>query len=67
MTTFAASDGDQVVLRLREVRPGDLSRQSSEQRRALLAQLSTMLGNAELAAVQSYLSEQADVEVISAE
>ena len=67
VTTFAASDGDQVVLRLREVRPGDLSRQSSEQRRALLAQLSTMLGNAELAAVQSYLSEQADVEVISAE
>lgn len=61
--TFATSDGDQVVLELRDVRPGDLARQSREQRRALLQQLASANGNAELAAVQEYLSSRADIEV----
>ena len=67
VTTFATSGGDQVVLKLRAVRPGDLSRQSAEQRRALIQQLASINGNAELAAVQKYLSNQADIEVAQAE
>lgn len=63
VTTFATSGGDQVVLKLREVRPGDLSRQSSEQRRALMQQLASLNGSAELAAIQKYLSTQADIEI----
>jgi len=62
VTSFATSDGDQVVLKLRDVRPGQLSRQSSEQRRALMQQLASVSGNAELAAVQKYLSDKADIE-----
>ncbi|MCW8128267.1 SurA N-terminal domain-containing protein [Microbulbifer halophilus] len=61
--TFATSNGDRVVLELRDVRPGDLSRQSREQRRALMQQLASANGSAELAAVQEYLSSRADVEV----
>lgn len=61
--TFATSSGDRVVLELRDVRPGDLSRQSREQRRALMQQLASANGSAELAAVQEYLSSRADVEV----
>ncbi|MCX2801391.1 SurA N-terminal domain-containing protein [Microbulbifer thermotolerans] len=62
ITTFAVSDGDQVVLKLRSVNPGQLSRQSSEQRRALIQQLASISGGAELAAVQRYLSDEADIE-----
>ncbi|WP_346839683.1 SurA N-terminal domain-containing protein [Microbulbifer sp. SAOS-129_SWC] len=63
VSTFATGDGDQVVLRLRAVRPGNLGQQSSEQRAALLQQLSSASGRAELAAVQSYLSGKADIEM----
>lgn len=63
VTSFATSDGDRVVLKLRDVRPGQLSRQSSEQRRALMQQLASVNGQAELAAVQKYLSDRADIEV----
>ncbi|WP_237060779.1 SurA N-terminal domain-containing protein [Microbulbifer sediminum] len=64
--TFGTNTGDQVVLQLRDVRAGDLSRQSPEQRSALLQQLASMTGSAELAAVQSYLAEQADIELVEA-
>ncbi|MFI2810248.1 MULTISPECIES: SurA N-terminal domain-containing protein [Microbulbifer] len=64
--TFATGSGDQVVLQLRDVREGDLSRQSPEQRSALLQQLAAMSGSAELAAVQKYLAEQADIELVEA-
>ncbi|SDZ77118.1 SurA N-terminal domain-containing protein [Microbulbifer marinus] len=63
VTTFATSDGDQVVLKLRDVRPGQLARQSREQRQAVMQQLATVTGNAELMAVQKYLSNQADIEM----
>lgn len=61
--TFATSGGDRVVLALRDARPGELSRQSPEQRRALMQQLASASGSAELAAVQEYLSSRADVEI----
>ena len=60
---FALPNGDQVVVQLRSVRPGNLDNQSAEQRDALLQQLASMGGSAELAAVQSYLTSQADVEI----
>ncbi|MBB3060752.1 SurA N-terminal domain-containing protein [Microbulbifer rhizosphaerae] len=60
---FATSAGDQVVLQLRDVRPGDLARQSSEQRRALMQQLASVNGRAELAAVQKFLADKADIEI----
>ncbi|WP_308367812.1 MULTISPECIES: SurA N-terminal domain-containing protein [unclassified Microbulbifer] len=60
---FATSAGDQVVLQLRDVRPGELARQSSEQRRALMQQLASVNGRAELAAVQKFLADKADIEV----
>lgn len=63
VTTFATSDGDQVVLKLRDVRPGQLARQNREQRQAVMQQLATVTGNAELMAVQKYLSNQADIEM----
>lgn len=63
MTRFATGDGDQVVLKLRAVRPGQLSRQSREQRRALMRQLAFSSGNAELVAVQKYLADKADIEI----
>ncbi|MFC6635406.1 SurA N-terminal domain-containing protein [Microbulbifer taiwanensis] len=63
VATFATSDGDLVVLKLRDVRRGDLSRQSSEQRWALVQQLASVNGGAELAAVQKYLADQADIEI----
>lgn len=65
-STFAhstMSNGDVVVVQLRAVRPGDLSRQSSEQREALTQQLASMQGASELAAVQSYLSSKADIKI----
>ncbi|MCA0893786.1 SurA N-terminal domain-containing protein [Microbulbifer agarilyticus] len=60
---FTLPSGDVVVVQLRDVRSGDLARQSKEQRDALMQQLSSMLGGAELAAVQKYLLSKADVEV----
>lgn len=63
VSRFATSAGDQVVLQLREVRPGDLARQSSEQRRALMQQLASVNGRAELAAVQKFLADKADIEI----
>ncbi|AOS97673.1 Peptidyl-prolyl cis-trans isomerase D [Microbulbifer aggregans] len=63
VTAFATDSGDQVVLALREVRPGQLSRQSKEQREALMQQLGSMMGTSELTAVQQYLKGQADVEL----
>jgi peptidyl-prolyl cis-trans isomerase D len=65
VTTFATETGDQVVLELREVRPGQLDRQSKEQREALMQQLASMSGTSELAAVQQLLKSQADVEEVS--
>ncbi|KUJ80234.1 peptidylprolyl isomerase [Microbulbifer flavimaris] len=65
ITTFATEAGDQVVLALREVRPGQLDRQSKEQREALMQQLASMAGTSELAAVQQLLKSQADVEEVS--
>ncbi|GAB2503531.1 SurA N-terminal domain-containing protein [Microbulbifer agarilyticus] len=62
---FTLPSGDVVVVQLRDVRSGDLTRQSKEQRDALMQQLSSMLGGAELAAVQKYLLSKADVEVFS--
>lgn len=60
---FNTTSGDQVVLQLRMVRPGSLSAQSSEQRKALMRQLSSMNGTVELAAVQQYLASKADIEI----
>ena len=59
--TFATDEGNQVVLKLRAVRPGDLSGQSNEQRAALMQQLASMDGKAELAAVQKYLTDNAKI------
>ncbi|SHG05879.1 peptidyl-prolyl cis-trans isomerase D [Microbulbifer donghaiensis] len=63
VATFATSDGDQVVLKLRDVRPGQLARQSKEQREAVMQQLALASGNAELMAVQNYLASQADIKM----
>ncbi|WP_160153900.1 SurA N-terminal domain-containing protein [Microbulbifer sp. ALW1] len=60
---FGLPSGDRVVVQLRAVREGDLSRQSAEQRDALMQQLASMQGTSELAAVQQYLSSKADIEV----
>ncbi|MBB5210678.1 SurA N-terminal domain-containing protein [Microbulbifer hydrolyticus] len=60
---FTLGSGDVVVVQLRDVRAGDLSRQSKEQREALMQQLASMQGTAELAAVQNYLSSKADIEL----
>ncbi|WP_406827576.1 SurA N-terminal domain-containing protein [Microbulbifer sp. ARAS458-1] len=64
---FALPSGDVVVVQLRAVRAGDLARQSKEQRDALLQQLASMQGSAELAAVQQFLAGKADVEIFRAE
>lgn len=63
---FTLGTGDVIVVQLRDVRAGDLSRQSKEQRDALLQQLASMQGSSELAAVQTFLSSKADVEVSAA-
>jgi peptidyl-prolyl cis-trans isomerase D len=60
---FATDNGDQVVVQLRAVRPGQLSRQSSEQRQALMQQLGSINGDTELAAVQKFLSDKAKVKI----
>ncbi|GAB2883609.1 SurA N-terminal domain-containing protein [Microbulbifer echini] len=65
LAVFALSSGNQVVLALRDVRPGDLSQQSKEQRLALMQQLASVNGGAELAAIRRYLSDQASVELSS--
>ncbi|WP_444938750.1 SurA N-terminal domain-containing protein [Microbulbifer sp. JMSA002] len=65
LAVFAVSNGNQIVLALRDVRPGDLSQQSKEQRRALMQQLASVNGGAELAAIRRYLSDQAKVELSS--
>ena len=64
---FATRNGDQVVALLRDVRPGKLSAQSAEQRDALMQQLASMQGSAELAAMQKYLSSKADIEIVVSE
>ncbi|QIL89418.1 peptidylprolyl isomerase [Microbulbifer sp. SH-1] len=64
---FKLASGDVVVAQLRAVRPGDLSRQSKEQRDALMQQLASMQGNAELAAVQQFLAGKAKIEIASGE
>ena len=64
---FKLSSGDVVLVQLRAVRPGDLSRQSKEQREALMQQLSSMQGTSELAALQAFLSSQADIELSATE
>ena len=64
---FKLASGDVVVAQLRAVRPGDLSRQSKEQRDALLQQLASMQGESELAAVQKYLASKADIEISGGE
>ncbi|WP_295801261.1 SurA N-terminal domain-containing protein [uncultured Microbulbifer sp.] len=64
---FAARNGDQVVVQLRAVRPGKLSAQSAEQRDALMQQLASMQGSAELAAMQKYLRSKADIEIAASE
>jgi len=63
---FTLGTGDVVVVQLRDVRAGDLSRQSKEQREALMQQLASMQGTSELAAVQKFLASKADIEVTSA-
>ncbi|BBM02863.1 SurA N-terminal domain-containing protein [Microbulbifer sp. GL-2] len=63
LSVFATSNGDQVVLALRDVREGNLSQQSKEQRQALMQQLASVNGGAELAAIQRFLSDQAQVEL----
>ncbi|MEX2962097.1 SurA N-terminal domain-containing protein [Microbulbifer sp. TYP-18] len=65
-TVFATDGGDQVLLRLRKVRPGDFASQSVEQRRALLQQLGSLSGNAELVAVRKHLADEADIEIFEA-
>ncbi|MCO1333294.1 SurA N-terminal domain-containing protein [Microbulbifer sp. OS29] len=65
LTTFATTNGDLVVLDLRGVRPGQLSQQSKEQRQALMQQLASVNGGAELAAIQRFLSDQAKVDLES--
>ncbi|WP_226647523.1 SurA N-terminal domain-containing protein [Microbulbifer variabilis] len=65
LAVFAVSNGNQVVLALQDVRPGDLSQQSKEQRQALMQQLASVNGGAELAAIRRYLSDQAKVELNS--
>lgn len=65
LAVFATDNGDQVVLKLRAVRPGSLSQQNKEQRQALMQQLASVNGGAELAAVQRYLSDQAKVELFA--
>ncbi|WP_299593358.1 SurA N-terminal domain-containing protein [uncultured Microbulbifer sp.] len=60
---FTLGTGDVVVVQLRDVRAGDLSRQSKEQREALMQQLASMQGTSELTAVQTYLASRADIEV----
>ena len=64
---FKLASGDVVLVQLRAVRPGDLSRQSKEQREALMQQLASMQGTSELAAVQQFLASQADIELSAAE
>ncbi|WP_226662215.1 SurA N-terminal domain-containing protein [Microbulbifer aggregans] len=61
---FALQNGDQVVVQLRAVREGKLSGQSAEQRAAMLTQLASMQGTSELAAVQKYLADKADIEIV---
>ncbi|AWF80831.1 peptidylprolyl isomerase [Microbulbifer sp. A4B17] len=65
VTSFATNNGDLVVLDLRSVRPGELSKQSKEQRQALMQQLASVNGGAELAAIQRYLSDQAKIDLTS--
>ncbi|WP_445356071.1 SurA N-terminal domain-containing protein [Microbulbifer sp. EKSA008] len=65
VTSFATNNGDLVVLDLRSVRPGELSKQSKEQRQALMQQLASVNGGAELAAIQRYLSDQAKIDLAS--
>ncbi|WP_078083764.1 SurA N-terminal domain-containing protein [Microbulbifer mangrovi] len=60
---FRLASGDVVLVQLRAVRPGDISRQSKEQREALMQQLASMQGASELAAVQQFLTSQADIEL----
>lgn len=60
---FKLASGDVVVAQLRAVRPGDLSRQSKEQREALMQQLASMQGTSELAAVQQFLAGKAKIEI----
>ncbi|SDK26294.1 SurA N-terminal domain-containing protein [Microbulbifer yueqingensis] len=64
---FATDSGDQVILQLRDVREGDFKRQTPEQRQALRQQLASLSGSAELAAVQRYLADRADIEVVEAQ
>lgn len=63
LAQFATSNGDQVVLQLRAVRPGQFAQQSAEQRGALLQQLASLSGSAELAAVQELLTDKAKVKI----
>ncbi|MDP5209980.1 SurA N-terminal domain-containing protein [Microbulbifer sp. 2205BS26-8] len=65
LVVFATDNGDQVILKLRHVRSGSLSQQNKEQRQALMQQLASVTGGAELAAVQRYLSDQAKVELFT--
>ncbi|GAA5525582.1 peptidyl-prolyl cis-trans isomerase D [Microbulbifer aestuariivivens] len=65
ISIFATETGDQVVLRLNEVREGELTGQSKEQREALMQQLASMIGDSELIAVQQLLTNEADLEIIS--
>ena len=64
---FTLGTGDVVVVQLRDARAGDLSRQSKEQRDALMQQLASMQGTSELAAVQKFLAGKADIEVSAVE
>ncbi|WGL17368.1 SurA N-terminal domain-containing protein [Microbulbifer bruguierae] len=65
--SFTLANGDLIVVQLRNVRPGKLAAQTAEQRDALLQQLASMQGSAELAAVQKLLISKADIEMTATE
>ncbi|WP_105104403.1 SurA N-terminal domain-containing protein [Microbulbifer pacificus] len=64
---FRLATGDVVVAQLRAVRPGDLARQSKEQRDALMQQLASMQGTSELTAVQQFLASKAKIDIAGGE
>ncbi|GMG88685.1 SurA N-terminal domain-containing protein [Biformimicrobium ophioploci] len=57
------NSGNRVVLKLRDVRPGNLDAQPAEQRNALLRQLSVLDANNESAAMEKYLQDAADISI----
>jgi peptidyl-prolyl cis-trans isomerase D len=60
-TGFALDSGDYVVLSLEEIKDGDLSAMSGEQRNNLVREIDRILGTSELAALVDELRNQATI------